>query len=60
MVTEIDQERNYPVRQPTAHPIYEHHRVQLFRTLLERCPMSEEHLALLGELMYQSHASYSA
>ena len=22
--------------------------------------MSEEHLALLGELMYQSHASYSA
>ena len=60
MVTEIDQERNYPVRQPTAHPIYEPHRVQLFRALLERCPMSEEHLALLGELMYQSHASYSA
>ena len=32
------QERNYPVRQPTAHPIYEPHRVQLFRALLERCP----------------------
>lgn len=60
VVTRIDPERVYAVRQPTAHPIYEHHRTRLFRTLLESPELSEEHLLLLGELMYQSHASYSA
>lgn len=60
LVTRIDPERMYAVRQPTAHPIYEHHRTQLFRTLLESPELSEAHLLLLGELMYQSHASYSA
>jgi galactokinase len=59
-VTRIDPQRDYAVRQPTAHPIYEHHRVQLFRTLLNQRPISDEQLILLGELMYQSHASYSA
>ncbi len=59
-VTYVQADRVYAVRQPTAHPIYEHHRVQLFRTLLAQQPTSEEHLTLLGELMYQSHASYSA
>jgi galactokinase len=59
-VTRIDPQRSYAVRQPTAHPIYEHHRVQLFRALLSQQPVSEEQLILLGELMYQSHASYSA
>ncbi len=59
-ITRIDPQRSYPVRQPTAHPIYEHHRVQLFRSLLAHHPISVEHLTLLGELMYQSHASYSA
>lgn len=59
-VTRIDLERMYAVRQPTAHPIYEHHRTRLFRTLLQSSELSEEHLLLLGELMYQSHASYSA
>lgn len=59
-VTRIDPHRTYAVRQPTAHPIYEHHRVQLFRALLTQQPVSEEQLLLLGELMYQSHASYSA
>ncbi len=60
LVTSIDPERVYAIRQPTAHPIYEHHRVQLFRALLQQPSMSEESLILLGELMYQSHASYSA
>lgn len=60
VVTRIDPQRSYAVRQPTAHPIYEHHRVQLFRSLLAQRPVSEEQLILLGELMYQSHASYSA
>ena len=59
-VTRIDPRRNYALRQPTAHPIYEHHRVQIFRALLSRPSVSEEQLLLLGELMYQSHASYSA
>lgn len=59
-VTHIVPERSYAVRQPTAHPIYEHHRVRLFRSLLQAQPLDEEHLLLLGELMYQSHASYSA
>jgi L-arabinokinase len=59
-VTRVDPAHVYAVRQPTAHPIYEHHRVQLFRALLTQRPMDEAHLCLLGELMYQSHASYSA
>lgn len=59
-VTHVQAEHVYAVRQPTAHPIYEHHRVQLFRDLLAQHPLNEERLILLGELMYQSHASYSA
>src|SRR5579859_194606 len=59
-VTRIDPRRSYAIRQPTAHPIYEHHRVRLFRMLLEHGWLDEERLQLLGELMYQSHASYSA
>ncbi|HEX6289787.1 MAG TPA: galactokinase family protein [Herpetosiphonaceae bacterium] len=58
-VTRIDPQRSYAVRQPTAHPIYEHQRVRLFRSLLE-CQPTTETLHLLGELMYQSHASYGA
>jgi L-arabinokinase len=59
-VTTIAPDRPYPVRRPTAHPIYEHHRVRLFRALLTGAPLDQERLRLLGELMYQSHASYSA
>lgn len=63
-VTRVDPERVYAVRQSTAHPIYEHHRVRLFRALLETWPAATdgaaERAGLLGELMYQSHASYSA
>ena len=59
-VTRIDPQRTYSVQQPTAHPIYENHRVHLFRTLLANPTPDEDQMALLGELMYQSHASYSA
>jgi L-arabinokinase len=59
-VTRVDPARSYAVRQPTAHPIHEHHRVRLFRALLESGAASEEQRGLLGELMYQSHASYGA
>lgn len=91
-VTRVDPARSYAVRVPTAHPIYEHHRVRLFAELLEQISipnqesstgdtgenkfsfpgfpreprgsnlseLTERRLECLGELMYQSHASYSA
>ncbi len=58
-VTRVDPDRCYAVRVPTAHPIYEHHRVRLFAELLQG-KVNEERMKLAGELMYQSHASYSA
>jgi L-arabinokinase len=58
-VTHVEPERNYAVRLPTAHPIYEHFRVRAFAELLTNAA-SERCRQLLGELMYQSHASYSA
>ena len=58
-VTEIYPDQNYLVRVPTAHAIYEHDRVRRFADSL-KAVRHESTLALLGELMYQSHASYSA
>jgi len=58
-VTEIDAARTYAVFNPTKHPIYENFRVTNFAQLLVK-PMNEQTLKILGELMYQSHASYSA
>lgn len=57
-VTAVDPERVYKIRQPTAHPVYEHRRVQEFRQLLTG-PCGEPQLRRLGELMYESHTSYS-
>jgi L-arabinokinase len=58
-VTRVCPDKTYAVRVPTAHGIYEHDRVRVFGELLE-LPDSTNRLELLGELMYQSHASYSA
>jgi galactokinase len=58
-VTRVDPARSYAVCVPTTHPIYEHFRVRVFAELLN-APPSERRNQLLGELMYQSHASYSA
>jgi L-arabinokinase len=58
-VTRVKAARQYAVRQPTAHAIYEHFRVRAFAELLN-ATASERCRELLGELMYQSHASYSA
>jgi L-arabinokinase len=58
-VTSVDPARVYRVRVPTAHPIREHERVRTFRRLLLG-PGDEAQRRQLGELMYQSHASYSA
>jgi L-arabinokinase len=58
-VTTVDPDKVYRVRQPAAHPVYEHRRVKLFRSLLtERA--GEEQRKELGRLMYESHASYLA
>ncbi|HZB46306.1 MAG TPA: galactokinase family protein [Pyrinomonadaceae bacterium] len=59
-VTRVVPTRGYAVRVPAAHAVYEHHRVRLFRELLGGADVGGERLRLLGELMYQSHASYSA
>jgi len=58
-VTRVEPDREYPVRMPTAHPIHEHFRVRAFAELLA-ASSSEHARALMGELMFQSHASYSA
>jgi L-arabinokinase len=58
LVTRVVPESIYAVRTPTAHPIYEHFRVQAFRNLLLSSP-GEQQMAGLGNLMYESHASYS-
>ena len=59
-ITTIDPQRIYAVRQPTYHPIAEHHRVRTFGQLLAADTQNDQVAELLGELMYQSHASYSA
>lgn len=58
-VTTVEPATTYAVRACAAHPVYEHFRVGAFRTLLAAAP-SDAQLSMLGELMCQSHASYSA
>ncbi|HMK28736.1 MAG TPA: galactokinase family protein [Terriglobales bacterium] len=58
-VMQVDPKRTYAVRQPTGHPVYEHSRVRAFADLL-LAQVNEKQLERLGELMYESHASYSA
>ncbi len=58
--TTIDPERRYALRAATEHPVFEHDRVRRFRALLADGAAGEGAGARLGELMYESHASYSA
>jgi galactokinase len=58
LVTEVRPDVVYPVWQATRHPIYENHRVSLFATIL-RSWKGKEEANTLGELMFQSHGSYS-
>ena len=58
-VTKVSHDKTYAVLHPTAHPIYENFRVHKFAELLTE-PMTENNLNALGNLMYQSHESYSA
>jgi galactokinase len=59
LVTTVDPNSEYAVRAPAAHPVNEHSRVKTFAALLGSIE-NEERSQLLGELMYQSHASYSS
>lgn len=58
LVTNIEKEKFYAVKMPTAHAIYEHFRVRTFAEIL-KSELNETKLKLLGELMFQSHASYA-
>jgi galactokinase len=55
-VTSVDRGRGYCVRAPAAHPVYERSRAEEFRRLLPAS--TEDARRHLGELMYESHASY--
>ena len=57
-VTAVDGGRRYQVRAPTAHPVRERRRAETFRRLL--LESGEDVRRELGELMYESHASYGA
>ena len=60
-VTRVERDRAYAIRAPTRHPIYENARVRRFAELLQRPgSLSEDEKITLGQLMYESHASYSA
>ena len=55
----VDPDLTYPVRAATVHPIFEHERNERFASLLG-LDMTKKTLAMMGELMYLSHAGYSA
>ena len=57
-VTTLAAAVDYAVRTPAAHAVYEHFRVSAFQLALA-APPGDAQLALLGQLMHQSHESYS-
>ena len=58
-VTRIEEDRTYAIRAPTAHAVYESFRVQKFAEYLGGRVGLDEKIAM-GQLMYDSHLSYSA
>lgn len=57
-VTRVEPGEDYPVLAATRHPIYEGARVKSFAEIL-RGGRAVDKKPLLGDLMYQSHESYS-
>lgn len=57
-VTTINPNLTYGLKAPTTHPIYENFHVNAFAVLLTAAS-TDEQLSALGELLYQSHYSYS-
>lgn len=58
-VTSVDPSVEYPVLAATRHPIHEHARVACFSRILKNWPLVNEDARNLGQLMYDSHSSYS-
>ena len=56
-VTSVEPRQRYRVRAASAHPVHERARAERFRDLLLG-PAGEARRRQLGELMYESHASY--
>jgi L-arabinokinase len=59
-VTSIKPQNDYAIRIPTGHPIYENARVQRYVELLDQCEATDLPFIELGELMYESHRSYTS
>ncbi len=62
-VTQVSPDKTYHLRVSATHPVMENFRIQAFINLLQALPRQknkEETLTLLGELMCQSHSSYSS
>ena len=57
-VTRVRPDAEYPVRNATKHPVYEHARVKSFAATLKDWPGMHAARAL-GDLMFESHQSYS-
>lgn len=57
-ITSVAAGVSYPVLAATRHPIYEHARVKSFAAILKDWRDIEQ-APMLGELMFQSHESYS-
>jgi L-arabinokinase len=58
-VTSVVPHRSYPVFAATKHPVYENARVIRFAEILMNWEGLKHQADTLGELMYQSHLSYS-
>lgn len=58
-VTSVDPSVDYPIGKATRHPIYESDRVKQFAAILKGWS-SHSQPQKLGELMFQSHESYSS
>ncbi len=58
-ITEVNPHKVYWVKSCTRHPVYENFRVRTFGKLILQ-NIDNESLMLLGELMFQSHESYSS
>lgn len=63
VISFIDRDREYPVLNCTRHPVYENFRAKLFAQIIKNYTTEFQNysnrLNLLGELMYQSHQSYT-
>jgi L-arabinokinase len=57
-ITTVDPDRTYPVLASTRHPVHENARVEEFAAIMESSNCLEK-AGRLGQLMYQSHQSYS-